>query len=153
MQVGGTVVVGSGGLLGEIMEVELARHGPVTNLTTIQELTAIAGPLPGVIAVWADASTIGSVRTQLRRVLPDVLDPLLIFLSESDPYIYFTRLRALHVDRRYLGFYELFDEISGRVSTGVTTTVPARAGLVLRKGWRQCNASVVPKHPGRRSAC
>jgi hypothetical protein len=127
----GTIaVIGSGGLLGEIVAMELVRHGPLSSFASIHELVARAIQLPDVIAIWADASELGLIRTQLRSVLPAALDPLLVFLSQSDPYIYFTRLRALHVDRRRLGFSELFDEISVRLSTGHTTSAPVRAGLV-----------------------
>ncbi len=130
MEMGSTVIVGCGGLLGEIMEIELARHGPVASLTTIQDFATVAGPLPDVIAIWADAAEIGLIRLQLRSVLRASLDPLLVFLSQTDPHIYFTRLRALHVDRRRLGFNELFDEIAGRVSAGSNTNAPVRAGHV-----------------------
>ncbi len=129
MQLGRITIVGTGGLLGEIMATELARHGPVATLPHLDALIARSDRPPEVIAVWADASELGRVRFHLRRAFPPDADPLLVFLSQVDPHVYFTRLRAVHVDRRRMGFNEVLDAIAGQLVAGMTTIAPAQTRL------------------------
>jgi hypothetical protein len=130
MPLGRIAVVGDGGLLGEIIEMELARYGELIVLPEHDALIHASDPAPAVIAVWAEATDIGGIREQLRQSLPAQANPLLVFLSQLDPYVYFTRLRELHVERRRLSFDEMFNEIAGQVTAGSTTTAPLRAGSV-----------------------
>lgn len=126
MQLGRIAVVGDGGLLGEIMAAALAKYGEVTIVPHTDMLIHSPDPAPDVIAVWSGAAEIGWTRTYLRRSLPAQVDPVLIFLSQLDPCVYFTRLREQHVDRRRLGFNDVLNEIAGQLTPGPATTAPVK---------------------------
>lgn len=128
MSFGRITVVGDGGLLGEIVTREFARRGELSTVPDNRAFIQASRPVPDVVAFWAAATQIGRTRRWLRLVLPPSADPLLVFFSQSDPHTYFTRLRDMHVDRRRLGFADVFDEIAARLVTGSAITTPARAG-------------------------
>ena len=129
MPLGRITVIGDGGLLGEIMVTELARHGWITTLEEGETLISSFDPAPDMLVLWGEALDIGRRRECLRRIVPTKANPILVFLSQTDPHIYFTRLRGLHVDRKRLGFNELLEEIAGQLVTSPTRMVPVRAGF------------------------
>lgn len=128
---GHIVVIGDGGLLGEIVAEELSRRGTVMWTANVEELTNSEHALvPDVILTYAELHAIGDMRRKLRQSLPPGANPLMVVLSQTDPHIYFTRLGAMHIDRCRLGFNEAFNEIADRLAAGPTTAVPVRAGSV-----------------------
>ena len=130
MQFGRITVIGDGGLLGEILVTELARHGQVSALEEGEALNSSFDPPPDLFVCWGEFEEIGRKRRSLRRLVPTGADPVLIVLSQTDPHIYFTRLRGLHIDRRRLGFDAVLEELEGLLAVGPETAVPVRAGLI-----------------------
>jgi hypothetical protein len=130
MITGHITVIGDGGLLGELLITEFARHGRVVMLEEDEALVSSFDPAPDMFVLWGEAVDIGEKRELLRSRIAAEADPVLVFISQINPIIYFARLRGMHVDRRKLGLSELFDEVAGRLQAGTTTTAPVRAGSV-----------------------
>lgn len=116
-------IVGAHGLLGELITAELRRRAEVRLHANLDNFMANRATPAGVVVIWSTAMELSELRTQLRRTLPVEADPLLLCVDEQDPHVYLMRLGETHVDRRRVGFSDVFEIIAHWQAT-MTVSVP-----------------------------
>lgn len=105
-------IVGARGLLGELITAELRRRTMVRLHASLDSYLVDRMTSASVVVIWSTAMKLGELRAQLRRALPVEANPLLLCVDERDPHVYLMRLREPHVDRRRVGFSDVFEIIA-----------------------------------------